>query len=193
MAKETVITKENFDALLDWLDHNREAAGQKYEKIRQRLIRIFVCRGCSEAEELADTTINRVMNKLPQIIGKYIGEPTLYFYGVADKIHLEWLRKQKKIKQVELFETNAYKDFEQEAESEYECLEDCLKTLAADERGLIVDYYREEKTAKIELRRNLAYKFGISLNALQVKTCRIRANLQECVQNCVGEKDSERF
>lgn len=190
MAKDTRITQEHFDALIDWLDPNREAAGQKYEKIRQRLIRIFVCRGCFEAEELADMTINRVMLKLPQISEKYIGEPALYFYGVADNIHHEWLRQQKKIKKLEVTETSNYAESEPESESEYECLEDCLKTLSIAERELIVDYYKEEKKAKIELRRALAAKLGISINALQVRTCRIRADLQECVRNCVSEKKS---
>ena len=193
MAKETVITKENFDALLDWLDQNRESAGQKYEKIRQRLIKIFSCRGCFEAEELADSTINRVMLKMPQLSANYTGEPTLYFYGVADNIHHEWLRQQKKVKKVELDETDGLGEIEPESEGEYECLESCLKALSADERELIVDYYKEEKRAKIELRRKLAKKLGITVNALQVKTCRIRANLQICVQNCVSLKISERF
>lgn len=190
MAKDTTITQENFDALLDWLDLNREAAGQKYEKIRQRLIRIFSCRGCFEAEELADTTINRVMLKLPQIREKYIGEPILYFYGVADKIHHEWLRQQKKTPKVELTETDNYGESEPESDSEYECLEDCLKILSIAERELIVSYYKEEKKAKIEFRRALAVKLGISISAMQVRTCRIRANLQKCVQNCISEKKS---
>lgn len=190
MAKDTAITQENFDALLNWLDQNREAAGRKYEKIRQRLIRIFVCRGCFEAEELADTTINRVMQKLPQINEKYIGEPSLYFYGVADNIHHEWLRQQKKIKKLELVETNNYSKSEPESESEYECLEKCLKILPATDRELIVNYYKEDKRAKIELRRAMAEKLGINTSALQVRTCRIRANLQKCVRNCVSEKKS---
>ena len=190
MAKDTTITQENFDALLNWLDLNREAAGQKYEKIRQRLIKIFACRGCFEAEELADTTINRVMLKLPQISEKYIGEPTLYFYGVADKIYHEWLRQQKTIQKLELTETDNYGVSEPESESEYECLEDCLKNLSTVERELIVNYYKEEKKAKIELRRALAVKLGISISALQVKTCRIRGNLQKCVRNCVSAKKS---
>ncbi|HEY0428333.1 MAG TPA: hypothetical protein VGC76_11165 [Pyrinomonadaceae bacterium] len=191
MAKDSTITEENFDALLNWLDQNREAAGHKYEKIRQRLIKIFVCRGCFEAEELADTTINRVIKKLPQIIEKYIGEPTLYFYGVADNIHHEWLRQQKKIKQIELKETDSYVETAPESEAEYECLDDCLKALAVPEQNLIVDYYREEKKAKIELRRKLALNLGITVNALQVKTCRIRAQLQECVQLCVKSKKQD--
>jgi RNA polymerase sigma factor (sigma-70 family) len=190
MAKDGTINQENFDALLNWLDQNREAAGQKYEKIRQRLIRIFTCRGCFEAEELADLTINRVTLKLPQISEKYVGEPTLYFYGVADNIHHEWQRQQKKIKKVELTETDNYSKSEPESESEYDCLEQCLKTLPTAEHELIVNYYKKEKKAKIELRRELALKLGISISTLQVRTSRIRANLQKCVQNCISEKNS---
>ena len=67
MKKEWVLTKEAFDALLEWLDPNRDIAAQKYETIRTRLIKIFSCRGCLEAEDLADETINRVTNKLPEI------------------------------------------------------------------------------------------------------------------------------
>lgn len=193
MAKDSLITKENFDSLLDWLDQNRESAGHKYEKIRLRLIKIFSCRGCFEAEELADSTINRVMLKMPQLSQNYIGEPTLYFYGVADNIHHEWLREQKKVKKVELVETDVHGDVEPESKGEYECLENCLKDLTTAERELIVDYYKEEKRAKIELRRKLAIKLGITVNALQVKTCRIRASLQNCVQNCMSAKNSERF
>jgi hypothetical protein len=43
MKKEWVLTKESFEALLAWLDANPEAAAIKYEQIRTRLIKIFVC------------------------------------------------------------------------------------------------------------------------------------------------------
>ncbi len=99
MVKKNGVTQEDFDALLSWFDLNREVAAQKYERIRQRLIHIFTGRGCFEAEELTDETINRVTLKLPQVIENYVGEPALYFYGVANHIFQEWLRKQKKNKQ----------------------------------------------------------------------------------------------
>jgi RNA polymerase sigma factor (sigma-70 family) len=189
MFRENGITEEEFNALLSWLAENRETAGQKYEKIRQRLIRIFVARGCFEAEELADETFNRITQKLPQLIDNYTGDPALYFYGVAHNIHLEWLRKQKKIKTLHLTEADNYRQNETESEIEYECLETCLKVLPADQRRLIVEYYREEKRAKIEFRQGLAKKMEISVNALQVKTHRIRARLQKCTQNCLAEKN----
>ena len=188
MAKENIITQDNFDLLLSWLDRNREAAAQKYEKIRQRLIRIFIGRGCFEAEELADETFDRVIRKLPQLADSYTGEPSLYFYGVADKIHLEWLRQQKKVKQLHLPETDDQD--KTTLEIEYECLENCLGKLPADQHRLIVGYYQEEKSAKIENRRKLADFFGMTANALQVKALRIRAQLRKCLRNCIAEKSS---
>lgn len=188
MAKENVVTQENFDVLLSWLDHNREIAGQKYEKIRARLIRIFVGRGCFDAEELADETFNRVTEKLPQLARDYVGEPALYFYGVADKIHLEWLRRQKKKQQLQIPETQ--ESDKAELETEYECLETCLEKLSADQHSLIIGYYREDKRGKIENRRELAKNLGMSASTLQVKACRLRAQLRECVRNCIAEKRS---
>jgi RNA polymerase sigma factor (sigma-70 family) len=195
MSRETIITEEKFNTLLDWLHPaNREIAGQRYEKIRRRLIRIFVGRGCFEAEEVADETINRIMQKLPQLIDNYTGEPELYFYGVANNIYMEWLRKQKKIKTLPLDDANSYggaaggRRAESEPEIEYECLEVCLKALPESQHRLIIEYYREERRAKIEARQRLAEELKISVNALQVKTHRIRARLLECVQNCLAKK-----
>ena len=94
MNKEWVLTQESFDALLAWLDPNRELAGRKYEDIRTRLIKIFSCRGCYEPEDLADETINRVTKKLKDIESSFVGERARYFYGVANKVHMEYLRRK---------------------------------------------------------------------------------------------------
>lgn len=187
MAKENIITEENFGMLLSWLDGDSETAAQKYEKIRRRLIRIFIGRGCCfEAETLADETFDRVTRKVPQLVKSYTGEPTFYFYGVADKIHLEWQRRQKKLKQPPAAETD--ESDQAELEIEYECLETCLEELPADHYRLITAYYRKEKSAMIENRRELAKNLGISLNALHVNAFRIRAQLKDCLLNCVAKK-----
>jgi DNA-directed RNA polymerase specialized sigma24 family protein len=187
MINKKEVTQENFDMLLKWLHPDPETAGQKYENIRQRLIRLFVGRGCFEAEELADETINRVIHKLPQLIDNYIGEPTLYFYGVADKIHFEWLRKEKKKRDLQFPDTNY--DNEPEPEMEYECLETCLEVLPTGHRELIIGYYTEEKRTKIEYRKQLAQNLGITISALHLKTCRIRAKLLQCMQNCISTRN----
>jgi DNA-directed RNA polymerase specialized sigma24 family protein len=180
MKKEWVLTKEAFDALLGWLDPNRDLAAQKYESIRRRLITIFSCRGCLEAEDLADETINRVTNKLPEIQPTFTGEPARYFYGVANKVHLEYSRIRRPPSPPDV-------DMRcDESEREFECLDRCMNKLSAENRALMLSYYQEDRHAKIEHRRQLAANLGIALNALRIRAHRIRASLQQCVQECLS-------
>ena len=67
--------KAPFDALLEWLDPDREKAGQRYEVIRTGLIRIFVSNGLSDAEYYADEAIDRVIKRLPEFRETYVGDP----------------------------------------------------------------------------------------------------------------------
>jgi DNA-directed RNA polymerase specialized sigma24 family protein len=183
MKKERVVTQQSFDALLAWLGSNRDEAGQNYERIRIRLIKIFACRGCNEAEDLADETINRVIAKVQDLAKTYEGDPALYFYGVAQKVHLESLRKVR---------TPAVPPppviIEDESDLEFECLERCMETLSPENKSLVLDYYQEEKQAKIEHRKKLADELGIALNALRIRAHRIRVQLQQCVVLCLEER-----
>jgi RNA polymerase sigma factor (sigma-70 family) len=181
MNKDWILTQESFDALLAWLDPAREEAGRKYEDIRLRLIRIFTCRGCCEPEDLADEAINRVSKKLKEIESEYSGDPAHYFYGVANKVHLEYRRRRPV--PIPPVHTESSEDIEKE----YECLERCIQKLTPDHRALVLQYYQEEKRAKIDHRKQLAEQLGIALNALRIRAYRIRASLQECVQSCVDE------
>src|ERR1044071_2332912 len=67
MKHDWNLSQEDFDALLDWLDPDPNKAEIKYEDIRKRLVKIFAGRGCAEAEDLADETINRVTSRLHEI------------------------------------------------------------------------------------------------------------------------------
>ncbi|MDQ1728925.1 MAG: hypothetical protein QOD33_1050 [Pyrinomonadaceae bacterium] len=184
MHKDWILTQEAFDALLAWLDPVRDAAGKKYEDIRRGLIKVFTCRGCGEPEDLADETINRVSNKLKQIADDFSGDPTRYFYGVANKVHLEYLRRRPVPRLPPQPEPS------DDLEREFDCLEQCVQKLSSEHRNLVVQYYHEDKRAKIDHRRNLADQLGIGLNALRIRACRIRTLLQTCVQNCVSELTS---
>lgn len=175
----------SFEMLLGWLSPDRELAAAKYEDIRRRLITVFTCRACAEAEELADETFDRVMRKVPEISQSYVGDPALYFYGVAQKIHLEYLRKKKRPPP-----PAPERSAESEPEPAYDCLEECMQKLAAGERDLVLQYYREEKRAKIEHRKLLAESLGIGLNALRIRAFRIRVALQKCVEECLVERAS---
>lgn len=191
MKRDYPITQEAFDGLLGWLDTNREQAAQKYEKIRTRLIKIFTCRGCGNADELADETINRVTAKVVEISPSYSGDPALYFYGVAQKVHLEYLRSRPRLQDpLEASrerQSNYVIDQVGDIEPEYACLERCMDQLPTENRRLVLEYYQEEKQARIDHRRKLAQEFGIAVNALRIRAHRIRLQLQVCVQACLEQ------
>ena len=182
------VSREAFDRMLAWLDSDRERAGQKYEEIRYRLIKIFVCQGCIDPEGLADETIDRVIRKVPEVAPNYTGNPALYFSGVARYILLEY---KNRIAQLRLLPHAPPKQIEEEyedIEQEYECLDHCIGRLTPANRELILEYYREEKQAMIENRKRLAERMGVTPNALRVRADRIRNNLQKCVANCLKQK-----
>jgi DNA-directed RNA polymerase specialized sigma24 family protein len=186
MKKERILTQESFESLLAWLDVDRELAGKRYEEIRRKLIKIFTSRGCSVPEELADETIDRVISKVPELAATYVGDPVSYFCGVAHNVHLEYLRKKPTVPVPPVLAT--VEPEEDELEQEYECLERCMQQLTTDSRHLVLQYYREEKQAKISNRKLLADQLGIALNALRIKAFRIRASLHKCVLNCMAQR-----
>jgi DNA-directed RNA polymerase specialized sigma24 family protein len=186
MKKQMDTTQEVFDRLLSWLDEDRDEAGKKYEKIRLRLIKIFGCRGCGEAEDLADDTINRVTAKVSEIAPTYEGDPALYFYGVARKVHHEYVRTQNRIAP----SPSPIDDITSDDEHVYQCLDRCMDRLPEENRQLVLRYYQAEKKQKIENRNCLAAEMGIAVNALRIRAHRIRKLLKECVKACVSETDS---
>jgi DNA-directed RNA polymerase specialized sigma24 family protein len=184
MRKNWELTTEAFEQLLAWLNPGdqaeaREAAGRKYEEIRRKLIRIFAARGCIQAEELADETINRVTKKLPELIGNYNGDPTRFFYGVANKVFLEYTKSPPTIfpppppEPAEVLEKRCH------------CLDLCLGHLKPEDREMITAYYQEQRIEKVEMRKRLAQQFMISDNALKIRAFRLRQRLYECVTDCL--------
>lgn len=182
MKKNREINPEAFEKMLFWLNEDREVAGRNYEAIRIRLIKILNYRGCFDSEELADQVFDRVARKVDEVAPNYQGDPAFYFLNVANKIYLEYLRKPKS---VELPADIPVSDDEEGFHPHYDCLKECLKTLSGDKRKLILSYYEEEKTAKINSRKQLAENIGIDLKQLHSRAFRLRTRLQNCVLECV--------
>jgi DNA-directed RNA polymerase specialized sigma24 family protein len=178
-ASKPGLDREAFDRLLAFLDPDRDAAGKRYVEIRRKLIFIFTCRGCPVPEELADITMDRVARKSAAIADSYVGDKNLYFYGVARKVFLESVRKKPKSDPPPKFEKT------EEEELMLDCLEQCIKKLTPRNRKLILEYYKDEKGAKIDRRKDLAEGLGIATNALRIRAHRIRVNLQNCVTGCL--------
>lgn len=173
------LTQEAFDSLLEWLDRDRVRSGEEYEKIRSRLIKIFACRGCPIPHELADETIDRVARKVAGVSDGYEGDPALYFYGVAQRVYLEYLKRKP------IVPPPSPLPHLEETELRLDCLDRCLERLPSQSRDLIVAYYSIDPQNKDEGRRELAQRLGIGSNALWIRAHRIRQSLRRCVNECL--------
>ncbi|HEV3040634.1 MAG TPA: hypothetical protein VHA33_22915 [Candidatus Angelobacter sp.] len=186
------LTAETFDQLLGWLDHDRDRAGRKYEQIRASLIKIFWYRGCAMPEELADETIDRVAGKIQQLATAYEGDPALYFYGVANNVSLEYLKRKHDLSMPlpdDLVEDTHELEDEEQA---YQCLEQCMSSLSARNRELVFEYYGGEngEQRKIDRRKELARRMGIGTNALWIRVHRVKKVLRTCVSECLVGRQS---
>ena len=182
--EESVLSQEAFDNLLACLDEDREQAGEKYENLRCKLVKFFDWRACAPAAlDLADETINRVARRIDE--GETVRNLSNYAYGVARMVYLEKMKELKREQAARDSVPTEAAAKETEQTERLECFETCLKKLPDESRDLIVAYYREQLRAKIELRRELAERLGIPLNALRIRTHRIRVKLEECVVNCL--------
>jgi RNA polymerase sigma factor (sigma-70 family) len=182
MVSESNINKEEFEKFLYWLNKNREIAGQKYESIRLRLIKIFYARGCSSAEELADETINRVIKKVDKIAETYEGDPASYFYGVAKNVFREYTRRPK---------TEELPDIIAQAETSVaendtynRCIRKCLNKIKPEQLKLLTKYYKGKKGDKIARRKEIEQNLDITNRTLRIRIFRIKKILYKCIQNC---------
>lgn len=138
-------------------------------------------KGFSDAEDLADETINRVIKKLPEIRDTYVGEPVRYFHGVARFVIREMVRRKEiavEVVPVVWAEIEVHSD-------EYDCLLKCLRFLPADKREMILDYYIYDGRDKITQHRRMASELGITEGALRGRAHHVRGNLEKCIQECI--------
>lgn len=182
------LTRTSFEQLLAWLHPDPEEAGNKYVKIRAGLVKHFTSHHCSEAEKLADITIDRVAKKLPEIIDIFVGERERYFHRVAYYVLLE--SRAKKADEVELDESMplAAPDHD-DVEVEFECLEKCMGGLSPQKEEVIRNYYRGDRGLKIQRRKELAEKLNMDLPILRVLALRIRKDLKGCIMDCLQAQD----
>ncbi len=190
----------SFAALLAGLDSDPEQAAQKYVALRQRLAKFFECRGCNSTLDLADEVFNRVARRLSE--GEIIraADPAAYFYGVARNVLREYQesRERRFISLDELTpyetpltdptETELQGQQRQRLDSLMDCLEICLRELPEETRRLLLNYHRYEKRDRINARKEMAERMGITINALKIRVHRIRASLGRKIKKQMQHK-----
>lgn len=193
--EEPTLTHFAFGQLLNWLDDGVNSHGERYIEIRRRLVAYFERRNRPDPDSLADETLNRIARTL-QVEGVIATRPPArYCYVVARFVLLEDYRRVRK--HVRLRETAVNpgsgprpvaivtgEDAALRRERRLNCLDRCLEALRPEQRELVVDYYRDAKRQKLDRRRALASRLGITMNALGIRVFRIRDGLMACIERC---------
>ena len=188
MARDTAIPPKSFDEILDWLNPDRDEAGNIYVQLRTDLTKIFTWNRCADPDGLTDEVFDRVSRKVHDVRQTFEGDPRLFFYGVARNLIKENPKRIKK--EVSLEGTDlpapeiAVED--ESATMREECLRACLQKLSPEKRELILGYYAKEKQAKIDHRTEMARQLGISVETLRVRVHRIRGALELCIERCLN-------
>jgi DNA-directed RNA polymerase specialized sigma24 family protein len=193
---ERILTQHAFDRLLEWLDDGKDSRGQTYLDMRKRLAGYFDRRNRPFPDDLADETLNRIAWTLDEDGSISVTPPARYCYVVARFVLFEDVRRREhanvSLNGPRRLETPAPGPPHPDADEapardrQFDCLDRCVQTLTAAQQTLILDYYRDERRAKIDRRRALAERLGITVNALAVRACRIRDTLEACVEDCCG-------
>lgn len=178
------LTETTFNKLLAALAEDRETAGEKYLQLKKNLVRFFETRGFNAADDAADEVLNRLARKLET---EHLENVNTYALGIARMLTLE-LRKSPEQKFSNELPEIGVLPFDEEREEQDEklkCLDKCLSELSAENREIIVGYYKGEKREKIENRNRLAENLGIPNNALRNRAVRLRDKLENCITNCL--------
>jgi DNA-directed RNA polymerase specialized sigma24 family protein len=120
--------------------------------------------------------------------------PAKYCYAIARTVCLECWRSPE-YGQVNLDDVpepgvrpNQAAEEREEQERLLDCLGRCMQELNPASDELIIQYYQGETRVKIENRRGLSGKLGISMDALRSRAMRIRARLEGCIRECVKRR-----
>ena len=181
LAEKKQLTPEKFELFLRWLDPILEKAGEEYEKIRFRLMTFFSHRNCLFPEDLSDETINRVILKVAE---EPIENKMAFCYGVAKNVYLESLRKEKLHSNVDDIDPAAPPPVD--AEFSDDCLNKCLDELPGENKVLILDYFSEDKQAKIDSHKKISENLKTTQTALRMKIVRIKQKLKVCLKECMA-------
>jgi len=177
------LTPDALDGLLALLDTDRDRAADAYEQLRRRLARLLVWWGSPTPDEHVDETMNRVARKVAEGEQIVASDPTAYFRGVARLV----LQESRRAEQREDRAARAWHGVREgpgetrERERASACLDRCLGNLTPETRGLLLDYYGDDR---IRGRHALANRLGVSAGALRVRVHRLREDLERCLTRC---------
>jgi DNA-directed RNA polymerase specialized sigma24 family protein len=157
--------------------------------MRRRLVSYFDRRQRRAADDLADETLGRIARTLQEDGVIETTPPARYCYVVARFVLLEDVRRQRRelrFRSEAAVVARAARLVEPDEgptawEKRLEDLERCLEKLPLEQRELVVEYYRDARRQRIDHRRRMAERLGITRNALGIRALRVREALMNQV------------
>jgi hypothetical protein len=179
-GEKRTLTPEAFGKFLRCLSEDDEVAVREYQRIRTKLIRFFIHKGCTDANDLFDKTVDIVVAKVESCT--VYQNPLAYCFGVARNVWREDTRERKSVT-LEIDVVSPEHPDPKAHELELECLDRCLGRLSPGDRDVVTRYHGQHGRDKIQVRRVLADGAG-GMNALRIRVHRIRKELRICVVEC---------
>ena len=179
------------EALFEYLGPDHGQAGEKYEALRQLLLKFFEWRGALSPDHLADLTFDRVARKIAE--GEEVRNINGYCQKVAYFIYLEWINRERDDKheplddQERLLPVAAGFDEDSLQERRLKCQQRCFLEMSGDSRDVVREYFIGEGRNRINRREAMADRLGISRAALGNRITRLLSKLRECERKCLKE------
>lgn len=174
------LTGSALDAMLSRLDADRERAAVQYESLRARLQALLRWWGSIDPIELADKTLDRVAAKLEEGVVVPLESLPAYLRSTARLVYYEALREADREERARR-EAPQAGGADPHAEEALRALDECLDTLSAPDRDLILGYYANDGGSNIAARRRLGTQRNLSSTALRIRAHRLRERLERCV------------
>lgn len=179
------------EILLRLLDPDRDRAGEKYERLRRRLIKFFEWNSCYPAEDLADETFVRLEQRVGEV---EIRDVAGFAWGIAKNLRQEAQKKagrtvhildlpggEEALPGTQDHEKEIHEKMQQKRR--FKCLQLCLQRMPQRDRELFLAYHNV-KGEHLQYRHGLAKRLGLTLGALRVRVNRSRDELEKCVRQC---------
>ena len=188
------------DKLLRFFDGDPVVAGKELLRCRQALIRRFAAERLHDAEDLADKTLERVVEAIQTNPDRVITNIWAFISGFARNIIHETHRSAV-LKEVSLDELSSTQEPRTASLEELElafsreeglwiCFKQCLDELPAGERETLIRYYNAELREKLKkVRERMALSLGLTSSQLRKHTFNLRTELEACIKDCLGRRN----
>lgn len=177
------MTGAGFARLLARLDPDDARAADAYEQLRRGLEKYFDWHGAWPPDECADEALDRLAKKVDEEAP--IEDVRRYAHGIARLLLLEWRRRPRPVT-LDVVGDVASAPETADEDPLRTCFDRCLASLPVDSRRLVLEFYADERRAKIDNRRRLARSLAVSDTALRSRVRRVRERIEQCVQACTA-------